>query len=356
MNIPKFAQVLGEILRHNAAVAQEGGTPRDYLVPMAWGDPGLGKTEIVESVAGELGDAGRNLPAANNDDGGWQVIYADLQTRDPADLGGLPWIENGRAIRCRPDWLPTHGRGILFLDELPQAGIANMNIAAGLIRDHRIGEHVLPPGWMVVCAGNHQHNRAGTTTMPSHVRNRLLHLTIEADVNAWAVWAARRGIAPMLIAFNRFRASEFHHRFSATENAYPSPRSWAMADRVMQLTLPEELQRECVAGTVGGPAGADFAGFQRIYRSLPDVDAILLTPGAAALPEDPMTSYALMGALAHRATPRNFAAVIAYLDRLPEQEFSVVCVVDATARDQRLTLTAAYQNWAAAHGAMLSGH
>ena len=31
MNIPKFAQVLGAILRQNIAVAQEGGTPRDYL-------------------------------------------------------------------------------------------------------------------------------------------------------------------------------------------------------------------------------------------------------------------------------------------------------------------------------------
>ena len=356
MNVPQFAQVLGAVIRHNIAIAQDGGKPRDFLVPMAWGDPGLGKTEIVESVAADLGDLGRDLPAATDDDQGWQVVYADLQTRDPAELGGLPWIENGRAIRCRPDWLPVGGRGILFLDELPQAGLANMNIAASLIRDHRIGEHVLPPAWMVVCAGNHQHNRAGTTTMPSHLRNRLVHLTIEANVNAWAAWAARRGIAPMLIAYNRYRASEYHHRFSATENAYPSPRSWAMTDRVLQMPLPENLRRECVAGAVGGPASADFTGFERIFRNLPDIDAILLNPEAGPLPDDPMTSYALMGALAHRATPRNFAAVVRYLDRLPEQEFSVACVVDATARDGQLTLTAAYQSWAAAHGAMLSGH
>jgi MoxR-like ATPase len=91
-------------------------------------------------------------------------------TRDPADLGGMPWVTDGRTVRCRPDWLPTEGRGILFLDELPQAGLANLNIAATLIREHRIGEHRLPPTWMVACAGNHHHNRAGTTTMPSHVR------------------------------------------------------------------------------------------------------------------------------------------------------------------------------------------
>ncbi len=120
----------------------------------------------------------------------------------------MPWVENGRSVRCRPDWLPDAGEGILFLDELPQAGLANMNIAATLIREHRIGEHALGPGWMVVCAGNHQRNRAGTTTMPTNLRNRLLHLEVNADANAWARWAMGKGIDPVLIAYNRYRAGD----------------------------------------------------------------------------------------------------------------------------------------------------
>ena len=183
MNIPEFAAVLTAVMRHNMRLHDEGASIKDYLVPMAWGDPGLGKSDIAEAVADDLG---------------WEMVYADLATRDPADLGGMPWITDGRTMRCRPDWLPTEGRGILFLDELPQAGLANLNIAATLIREHRIGEHRLPPTWMVTCAGNYQHNRAGTTTMPSHVRNRLLHLDINADANAWAKWASARGINPML--------------------------------------------------------------------------------------------------------------------------------------------------------------
>ena len=53
--------------------------------------------------------------------------------------------------------------------------------------------------------------------------------------------------------------------------------------------------------------------------------------------------YALMGALGHRASRENLAALIRYLDRLPEQEFSVVCVLDATGRDRSLEQTMAYQ-------------
>jgi len=340
MNIHDFATVLKAIVRHNLLLHQEGAAVKDYLVPMAWGDPGLGKSDIAEAVAQDLG---------------WEMVYADLATRDPADLGGMPWIENGRTIRCRPDWLPTDGSGILFLDELPQAGIANLNIAATLIREHRIGEHRLPPTWMVVCAGNHQHNRAGTTTMPSHVRNRLIHFEIEADANAWARWANARGIDPILIAYNRYRAQDFHHHFSPTDNAYPTPRSWTATHQVLRLDLPEPLSRACIDGVVGHSAGADFAGFRQLCASLPDVDAIIAEPDRGELPSDPMTSYALMGALSYRASAANLGAIVRYLDRLPEQEFSVVCMLDATARNPDLTLTGAYQRWAAAHGDLLSG-
>ena len=64
-----------------------------------------------------------------------------------------------------------------------------------------------------------------------------------------------------------------------------------------------------------------------------------------------------MEALSYRATPKNLPAIVLYLDRLPEQEFAVVCIVDATARrDPDLMITGAYQSWAAARGDLLSGH
>jgi hypothetical protein len=308
---------------------------------MVWGDPGLGKSDIAGTVADNLG---------------LELIYADLVTRDPADLGGMPWVKDGRTIRSRPDWMPIDGKGVLFLDGLPQAGMANLNIAATLIREHRIGEHHLPSTWMLVCAGNHQHNRAGTTTMPSHVRNRLMHCYIDSDATAWAKWASSRGLNPMLVAYNRYRAQEFHHKFSATDNAYPTPRSWVACHQALRLDLSQNLRRACTDGLVGNSAGADFAGFCDICTQLPDVDAIIADPDRSVIPEDPMKNYALMGALSYRATPTNLHAIVQYLDRLPEQEFAVVCIVDATARDPALMITNAYQSWAAAHGDLLSGH
>ena len=48
------------------------------------------------------------------------------------------------------NWLLTEGRGILFLDELPQASLSFLSTRCNRqSKGYRIGEHRLPPTWMV---------------------------------------------------------------------------------------------------------------------------------------------------------------------------------------------------------------
>ena len=59
-------------------------------------------------------------------------------------------------VRMRPDWMPTEGPCILFVDELPQAQAANMNIAAQLFNERRIGPHYTATiECVLVAAGQH---------------------------------------------------------------------------------------------------------------------------------------------------------------------------------------------------------
>ena len=96
MNIPEFATVLTAVMRHNMRLHDEGASIKYYLVPMAWGDPGLGKSDIAEAVADDLG---------------WEMVYADLATRDPADLGGHA-VGHGRPDRAVPAGLAANrGQG-----------------------------------------------------------------------------------------------------------------------------------------------------------------------------------------------------------------------------------------------------
>jgi hypothetical protein len=88
----------------------------------------------------------------------------------------------------------------------------------------------------------------------------------------------------VLVAYNRYRAAEYHHRFSTTDMAYPTPRSWVLGNRVQQLGLPAELEQACLRGAVGEAAAADYAGFRQLLASLPDPDGIIADPESAALP------------------------------------------------------------------------
>lgn len=95
---------------------------------MIWGAPGIGKSSIVGQIALE-----NNL----------EFIDLRLSQLAPTDLRGLPVplannSDNPSATRgvstwYPPEFLPTQGKGILFLDELNMAPPAMQGIAQQLI-------------------------------------------------------------------------------------------------------------------------------------------------------------------------------------------------------------------------------
>ena len=86
----------------------------------------------------------------------------------------------------------------------------------------------------------------------------------------------------------------------------------------------------------------------RIFRKLPNPDAILLNPTTADVPTDPATLYALAGSLAERATENNFERVCQYCERMPA-DFSVLTVSYAARKNPALSDTQAFTKWAMAH-------
>ena len=78
MNIPQFMAVLEAVVRKNVDLARAGRPVKYYLVPMAWGDPGLGKTDVVEAVAEGLGGLGRDVFGGADDAGGYGIVPLDI--------------------------------------------------------------------------------------------------------------------------------------------------------------------------------------------------------------------------------------------------------------------------------------
>lgn len=295
-----------------------------------WGKPGVGKSSVINQAAARLG-----LP----------VVDMRLSLLDPVDLRGLPHVNgDGRAHWATPAFLPREGRGILFMDEYVQ-GMRSVQSAAGqLVYDRRLGEYTLPDGWAIVAAGNNLTDRAATNDMPSHVKRRFTHLEYEIDISDFQRHALTAGFRMEVIAFLQHR-SELLHEFAPDAKNFPCPGTWEFVSRILDACPAPEIERALYAGAVGEGAAAEFVGFLRVWRNLPSIDQILLSPGTAAVPTDPATLFAICGSLAKRSTENNFGAVTAYGARLP-REFSVVLVTQAVTLHPEIKNVRAFAQWA----------
>jgi len=304
-----------------------------------WGAPGVGKSQVVAQVAKAAGLDLRDIRA---------VLL------DPVDLRGLPSVrDDGMAHWCPPSFLPTDGKGILFLDELNAAPPLVQAACYQLVLDRMVGEYVLPDGWTVVAAGNRETDRGVIHRMSSALANRFVHLDFSVDASAWLEWADEQELAEEVRAFIRFRPNLLHS-FDPKKNekAFPSPRSWEFAARIIASNPAPDVELSLLKGAVGPGAAVEFAGFSRMFRQLPDPDVVINHPGTADVPEEPATLYALCEALAKKAGDDTVESIITYASRLPA-EFGVLLVRDAVKTHKAVVESPAFSQWATANSDVL---
>ena len=316
---------------------------------MLHGSPGVGKSDVVRQIAKQRGI---------------ELIDLRLSQLDPVDLRGVPSVDTKKHITSwnTPSFLPTDGKGILFLDEINSAAQATQAAAYQLVLDRKLGDYVMPPGWAIIAAGNRSTDRAIVNQMSTALKNRFTHLNYEVNNDDWCDWALRNNISVEVLGFIRFRPmllNEFEQRNESKEEkervrrlkdaqAFATPRSWEFLSKVVQQKPSSDIEYELYTGIVGEGAAAEFMGYLKYYRDLPNLDALLMNPGAAKVPDAPATLYALATGLATKATPDNMERVVKYALRLPA-EFQVLLMKDAITRDNELTQTKSFNSWAIAN-------
>lgn len=296
-----------------------------------WGAPGVGKSSVIKQLAKNLG-----------------VTLVDLRLSllDSVDLRGFPHMRDSKMHFATPVFLPTDpdSKGILFLDEMNGAPPAVQSAAYQLVLDRKIGEYHLPDGWALVAAGNREGDQGVTYTMPAPLANRFVHIDFDVHFDDWRQWALANGIKPEVVNFISFRPGLLND-FDPDKRAFPTPRSWEFVSRIIDSNATTEVERALVAGAVGDGAASELANFLKIYRNLPDPDAVLMNPKKFEVPKDPATLYALCGALAARASEANFERLVEYCDRM-KPEFQVLTVRDSVARNRDLSYTKTFSAWA----------
>lgn len=258
-----------------------------------WGDPGLGKTAIVKQICKEIGVKYRRY---------------NMSTVDYLQLAGIPELipgakGNKKAVRYPILDIPADGEGILCLDDFTHAIPAVQNIALDLALERMLNDAHLGPGWMLVLCANHE---GGTHPMQPPIANRLRHLFVRMDYQAWRKWALLSDVRQEVIGYLDTNNMVLYQSPEKQEKAFPTPRSWEALSRAMDKlwgvkmrktfeVVDEELQvdgsikkvkREkseiifdrpdlrdadqlklgmTINSTVGAGVGADFLGYLNTY-------------------------------------------------------------------------------------------
>lgn len=303
------------------------------------GSPGIGKSYIVNDIAkkNEL-----------------NLIDVRLSQLDAVDLRGIPTISNEQTKWMPPVFLPNdeNSKGILFLDELNSAPLSVQAAIYQLVLDRKIGEYSLPVGWRIICAGNKIDDKGIVFKLPSPLINRMVHIVLEAKYDDFKVWAIKNEIHPFIIGFLGFRPDLLSSEVpgsTETNPAFCTPRAWNMLSQIIKKKEEINPLHPIIYGTVGYGAGIEFISFVKVYKTLPDIDAIL--DGLSdAVPEEPSALYALCAAVIEKYSKKEQAVnLFLYVKHLPV-EFNVMLIKDLIVKDEDIAELEAFDAWMEQYG------
>jgi len=300
------------------------------------GAPGIGKSDIVNQVAKKLE---------------MDITISHPVVSDPTDFKGLPGIVDGKA-----EFLPfgdlrqlieAKKPTICFLDDLGQAPAVVQAAAMQLILARRVNGHKISDKVVFIAATNRRQDRAGVTGILEPVKSRFATiLELEANADDWIEWALYNKMPAELIGFIHFRPA-----LLSTEEAtadivnHPCPRTIAYCGALLNAGLDK---MEVLSGAVGEGCAVELLGFLKVYKSLPNIAAILLDPESGIVPTEPAAVYAIVAALVEKATEDNANRILKYSNRLPI-DFNVLLVRDMIRKEPGIQNTKGFIDWATKH-------
>lgn len=227
-----------------------------------WGQPGIGKSSLVEQFAATVG-----LECVS-------LLGTQLA---PEDIIGVPQIVDGRTRFCPPELIARDVPYVLFLDEMNGSSHEVQKAFYSLVLDRRIGNYRLPEGSVVIGAGNRSHDSAIVRSMSSALINRFVHLHLTPSADDWLAWAVPAGIDQRIVDYIRNRPDHLCVLAPKTEEPFSTPRSWhALSDVLASLGECDDATLRAVAlGCVSASHAELFCSFVRTMRQRWNLDAIL---------------------------------------------------------------------------------
>jgi len=307
------------------------------------GPPGGGKTDCVEAAAHMAGVGyvhihGPTMPAED--------FGVPMPNKDTGSLDF--YLPHSKFPFEGDDNWPEFG--FIVIDELAGMDNAQQKVTANMMQEGELHGLKLKPGWMFICTGNRQEDRAGANRILSHLNDRYITIDYEMKTDDWIEWAYANGVEATVIAFIMWRSDLLAPTFDPNIPKNATPRGWAERVSPALTTTPPAALFETIKGSVGEGPAVEFMAFNDTFMSVPDPDIVFAKPSTFHVPDEAHILYALIGALIARVKPDTFPAFITYVSRMPP-EFMVMAMRNVITAHGQLTQTKAFVDWAGTAGA-----
>ncbi len=280
-----------------AAIFTPASKGRWGIPVLAWGEPGVAKTSIIEEIAESF-----DLP----------LVVLEPGAMGEGGFGVVPVPEQGVLRFPPPEWIEElEGGGLIFLDEISSCPPALTPALLGILFARRVGFRKFHPRVRIIAAANPPEVAASGFDLPPPLANRCAHIDWDAPtvdehtaymmrgetaqrrtmgkkydakekeahvLNAWpTAWARAVGLETAFLRRSPEKKNRMPKNVEASK-AWPSDRTWEDATRAFATSqvhgLSEVDRFALVAGFLGNAVATEWFTFVH-EADLPDPAALL---------------------------------------------------------------------------------
>lgn len=255
------------------------------------GPPGIGKTAIMEQVAGECGIS---------------LISYTITHHTRQSAIGLPFISKkeyggvehsvteytmSEIVASVYDQIEASGisEGILFLDEINCVSETLAPTMLQFLQYKMFGNHKVPDGFIIVTAGNPPQYNKSVRDFDIVTLDRVKRIDIEENFAVWKEYAYQAGIHGAILSYLQIRSKDFYSvKTQIDGRQFVTARGWEDLSRIIKVY--EELgievgERLCIQYLQDPEIASGFATYYELYsryRTLYRIPEIL----EGAVPEE----------------------------------------------------------------------
>ena len=318
------------------------------------GEPGIGKSSLLENIAGDLG---------------YDHAYIDVPNLDLGDIA-MPVIDHDtKTTRYYPNArfkLHENKPIVIMLDEYTKGADPVKNMLHPMFEkaNPRLGDIALHKQNIVFLTGNLTTDGVGDS-LKAHSLNRLVSVTIsKPDAEQWIEWAINKGIEPEVIAWvNRFphvlasytdggqNDNPYIYNPKKPQTAFVSPRSLETASNIVRTRKENDTDSVIAAltGAIGESGARDMQAYIEFSDQLPTWEATIASPKTTKVPTSPgACAIVVFGAIA-RMDKASITPFMEYLERFDAEWQAVFAInIAKTPSKQAIAFSCkAFADWVA---------